>query len=310
MSLGDLEAAESFPQGLSAHLPGCRACRELLDKLRRLEAAVRGLPDPPQSVSAKANFLRKVQPFKAAAASPAVPGKRAIRFPARRLAAAAAVIVGLGFLALWLTIGDGSRAQAASSPLPAMVAWNVELSRTRDPNERQRSYSARAEEFAQACRSAKLSTQDRELADALLAHAAWLASHDDPLEEADRFIALAEKILNRIATPAGPTTEQQTSDLARQYDCLVEQGIAGNLDKAAWGALTPEQQGRWQSVADRSAKHLQHMQQVLKQVPPGASKHIEHAIEVQSSPPGRGRGKAPPGQVKKQLRTSSRPDEE
>jgi hypothetical protein len=191
-----------------------------------------------------------------------------------------------------------------------MVAWNVELSRSHDPVQRQRAYAARAEEFAQACRQARLAPQDRDLADALLAHAAWLAGHDDPLEEADHFIDLADKLLNRIASPAGPTPEQLTSDLARQYDCLVEQGIAGNLDSAASSGLRPEQEGRWQSVADRSAKHLQHMQQVLQHVPTGASKHIEHAIEVQSSPPGRGRGKAPPGQVKKQLRTSSRPDEE
>ena len=227
------------------HLAGCAACREYLDRLSRLEAAVADFGLPAEAAIAKNAFQERLryrlQP--AASATAASPGSRRWAGKARaglwrRLAVAALLLLATGLASLML-IGGNDTAQAAPEVVDQLVDWNAQLAQTPDLPARAELYGRRAMYFRRLLQRASMSPGQAQLAAALLDHGSWLAQHSDPLDEADRFHRLAKMIADQGDQEAGQRNFARSALLARHYQLLRRVGISANLDRLAAGRPGP-----------------------------------------------------------------------
>src|SRR5438477_18921 len=63
--------------------------------------------------------------------------------------------------------------------------------------------------------------------------AGWLARNDDPVEEAWRFDAFADKLLERVSAHADHPDPAAAGRVARHYQKVIDRGVAASLAKAA-----------------------------------------------------------------------------
>jgi hypothetical protein len=250
------------------------------------------LPMPAQAAASRSRFdqLLRNRPVR----QPASASRRFGRLRLPRSLAAALVLSALG-TALWLLSPGSDREVHAAEVVDQLLDWNLELTAGRSPGDRARIYSARAAALARGLQSAALPLAERELGELLLANGAWLAEHDDPVAEADRFNDVAERLVKQIA--AAEVDDAAADRFGRRYGRLVEQGVAANLERAAASAESDiDRQKRIEAVARRSEQSVQALEELLGRVPPAARKGIERALAARKS---RGRGNAgdlvPPG---------------
>ncbi len=187
---GDLPHA---PPAVVDHVRACPRCRRVLRQVRQLEERWRELPLPAGVEAAKAAFLERHAP-------------RTLPMPRHRVwlrtlvgAAVAAALLLAVSLVSWQLL-QPEPVQSAENVLDRLIDWNLTLSHTEDAQERAKLFKEKHAEFAALLKKGDVPDDQKELAENLMENADWLArSDEDPLEEANRFSQLADKMVDKLS---------------------------------------------------------------------------------------------------------------
>jgi hypothetical protein len=266
---------------VARHLRKCLACRRLAGHLAQLEHTWRQQPLPLSAEPARLAFLERLaEPILPLPTRPA----RRRWVPGRWTAAAALVLLAVGLGALILA--PFSQPQPAADVITQLVDWNLELSRAETDADRQRIHESHAVILAQAVQNAGLTDEDQRLAETLLTNGAWLAQHDDPLAEADRFTDLADQLVKQMQTATEHGKEQDLARLTQQYHQITQRGITANLrDVEATGHLDAERQRKLEKIVKQETARQEALGAMLEKASPASHKHINHALNAGHHPP-------------------------
>jgi hypothetical protein len=259
---------EDVPPELAAHVETCPSCRRLADRLERFEQR-----------------YRDELPLATAKAIPAVsPIRRPhTRWPLRRLAVAASILLAVGVLT-WSLL---PQAQAAPDVLERLIDWNLDLTQAQAPQERQRICNERAAELEAAIEQADLRTEDRDFAVALLDGGSWLAGNDDPAAEADHFNKLADELVAQIDAATTKKDAKRLRKLAVFYRRIARQGVHANLQRAEQsGVLDFQRKRKIERVILRDAERADKLLELLESAPNATRKEIRRALDLRGKPPG------------------------
>jgi hypothetical protein len=272
---------EEAPAEVGTHVRTCADCRRLVGKLERLEQHWREEPLPAEAEKARDAFLQRLP---AAATAPSVthPPRR-WSLPRWLVAAGVFLAVGLG---TWLLF-PAQKAQAEDDVVERLLDWNLDLSGTPSQAKRSRLYAERAPALQADLHKPDLPHGDRDMAEKLIETAGWLAQHNDPVEEAERFNAIADQLLERLHAAAPHGDERLLARLARRYQRLAEQGIDRNLERAAAAPADPERNQRLERVRQRDLRRAESQ--------PGACRCRAGRPRTQSAPGARAAARPPPG---------------
>jgi hypothetical protein len=263
---------------LADHVARCGACRRLHADLARLDAAWRALPLPEGVDRARDAFLERL----ASADRPATPERRRRSAPRWLVAASLLAAVGVGAS---LLVGL-PRASASPDVVDRLVDWNLELARAASPEERTRIYADRAPELARAVKASSLSAEDEALAASLLADAPQLAHQADPLADADRLSAVADKLLKRLNRASRARDARRAEQSARLYGRVVELGIDSKLALIEQsGALDFERQRRLERLVLSDADRMRDLVALLERAPDSSRKEIKRALKLNRDRP-------------------------
>jgi len=253
---------------LSEHLAGCAGCRALAADLAGLEAAVRAYPTPATVVARRDAFLTTL--------APAPPRPVRVRHIAAAFAAlAACVIVAVAAVAVLRPPPPDTPVVARANPsvVEELVEWNLKLSEADEPAYREKLVRDRLPDLQAAVESARLSADDRALADQLLAQGRKLGSGADPVDEAEAFHVLADTLLVKLDSSAGDAA--RSVSLARMYSEVVDWGVDRNLERAERQALKAEKQARVQDLRKAKRRQAARAAAVAERIPESAREHMK-----------------------------------
>lgn len=214
---------KSWPKDLVAHVQTCAACVKVANTLSKLEKTWHEQPIATECAQAKARFLSTLS--KPVPPSPILRRLLSRMPPTRYLAAVAILLIALTPFA-WMLLSP-SQSHASSDVVDRLLDWNLEMTNA-SPEKRK----TLLEEHEPALRKdllkaqPKLAPEERELAENLLAHGVWLASHhDDTLEEADRVNHLAEKLAGRVETVVKKGNPKDSEHAQLHYYKFMQRGV-------------------------------------------------------------------------------------
>jgi hypothetical protein len=224
---------------VAEHVAGCAACRAVAADLAAFEQAIRAYPTPAAVLVRRDAFLNNL-------ASPAPRPIRVRHIVAAFATLAASVIVCVATVALMRSAGpDGGPTQPVAQADPVMedlVEWNLKLTETETPADREKLVRNRLPELQSAVQTASLSADDRTFAEQLLAYGRKLGGTADAVDEAEGFHDLADTLLVRLDTAAEDPARSVV--YARLYSQVVDRGVDVNLARAEKQALKVEKQVR------------------------------------------------------------------
>jgi 23S rRNA maturation mini-RNase III len=284
-------SGDAAARGVADHLATCAACNQLARKLRRLEKAVRSLPEPIDMADAKHRFIAKLQgmdleptpmPMPAPARRRRVVHKSNIlwRIADSRLTAAALVLLVIGG-SIWTYRVREHQLIASAQAMNSLVEWNLRLAEAKSTAERKRLYDARAEAEKQLASRAHFNAADRKQANTLIQNVEFLSTNEDPLAEADHFSQVAEVLITKMDSLASkaPETLDRLSDT---YYRVVDQGIQQNLDRAAAaGPSTPVAQKQIEAIDQRNAMLQSKVEALLEKNPSASQPQLRKALDLQ-----------------------------
>ncbi len=268
--LGDHPADPVFQAELQSHIAQCAECQRISQQLKHLEALAAQLPAP-GSAQAKAAALEHLRSLEI----PPAP-RRLILRPMFLSAVAALLIVG---------VSTGLYIHHTNQPAPPTVVdrlidWNLELA---DAPTTQPSaiFTARAAVLQSEAHDASLSTDDRELADTLLEHGAWLSVNSDPIDRAEKFSDLSDLILLRMHRAAANNDLQALQRLSQRYDLVVGNGIGRNLARMSETAkATPENRKKLERIAKRNAEQERKLELLNQRASKALQRELRQALET------------------------------
>jgi hypothetical protein len=274
------DLAEAAPADVAAHLAACQACRQMAERLRRLEQSVRDLPPAAGEEAARKAFLKNLR-FKAAS-----PTRRRAAGPSRRrllawVAAAAAVVMLACGLTMFLPGSGGPQTAEAATVLDDLVDWNIELADTDSLADRQQLYAAHAGELEQMARECTFSPDAHELADCLLRASASLARQNDPLQEAAVFTDVAAALVHHIRTATAQSDARSVQHLSHCYGRVAQCGINASVGKIKPGACaTAECDRQLQKIQHRHTELRDQLKALLAKSPEASSQEIRRALDA------------------------------
>jgi hypothetical protein len=176
--------------------------------------------------------------FETASVNPITGRKPPSRRRWARVAALACAAAGIAFL-LYFMIGMPANHERENGPevVEQLVGWNLDIAQAETRPERQSIYDTRADNMKGLMTTAKLSLEDRDLAQTLVDNGAWLAGNDDPMAEAERFGEIADKLLVRLDSATSANDNRVVARFADTYRRVNEIGVSVNLERAI--AKTP-----------------------------------------------------------------------
>lgn len=285
------EELGAAPPDVAAHVRACTNCQRLIQKLTRMERAWRDESLPESAETAREMFLS------AQSISPAQPAARSKSMVLVRWAVVASVMLCITLSAFFMS--SPQKAHAEPDVIEKLVDWNLELSESTTPAERERLYSEKIESFKSDLAKSTLSDEDRNFAESLLENGRFLTSSTEPLEEADRFNVLADQIVDRTQSAAKRSDAAAAKKNATQYTRIAATGIDAKLEremaKAAKAARADEAfQRKMEKLQAREANRLQKLEVIHKNAPDPARKEIRKMLD-QTQPKQK---KNPPKQAK------------
>jgi hypothetical protein len=257
------------PGGLAGHVVGCSVCRRMVRVLGRIEAGYREQPLPAAADRAREALLRRLPP----------PVPVAVmsrwRFVRSRWALAAAVLLLVGPI-VWLSL-PAPEAPPTRDLVDRLIDWNLDLARAADARDRQEAG------FRQAVEHAELPEDDRNLAEALLQTGTRLAVAADPMDQADQFNDLADRIVSMIDEATSKKDARRLRKLAECYRRVAEHGIRANLARAEEGpvlnARSKKKKERMLRAQDRREAQLH---KLVEQLPRATRKEIRFILDGKS----------------------------
>lgn len=274
----DLAEGESSPAGVSSHLDGCPACRSVAGRLRRLEQAVREMPDPEGAEAAREAFLQRL------------PAPGAVRRPGRDrilrrvagwgAAAAAAMLLAAGAALFLMDAGDAQRAEA-SDVLDQLVDWNLEMTGAGSTADRSRLYESRAGELERRVRGGALAAPERELASSLLENGVRLIRTVDPLSEAEGFTDVSAVVVRQMGDAAARGDAKRAKRLNTYYAHLMQRGVNAKLSRLdASAPRSPEHERALEKLLRRHAALRDQLTGMLEASPAATREEIRRALDV------------------------------
>jgi hypothetical protein len=267
---------------LAEHLSDCVACRSVAQEIAHLEEAWRSQLLPAEADRARLAFLARPPRV----ARPAAPRPQRPQLP--RWLAAAVLLCSIG-IAGWFLF-SASEAHAAPALIEQLVDWNVELAQA-PPAERQRLYDAQQPALADAVRQASLVDRDRELAGLLLENGTWLTQNDDPVATAERFSAVADKLVDHLQTASDRKDTRLANRYAKLQAKVLQRGISDNLQKAEEsGTLNfDKNKKKLEKLVLRDKDRMNKLLDLLDKNPDISRKELREALDI---PPKHPKGKA------------------
>jgi hypothetical protein len=265
---------KSFPVEVIEHCRCCDTCEAIRTGLVDLEQRWRARPVPSAAESSKAAFLdRLAQPPTPASAPKARPSRRKVFWGS---AVAAVLFVGAG-LAI-LLFGPSRSAEARPDVLDQLIDWNLEISEAPSAVDRQRLFSERHEALKQSLGKAKLNSDDRALAEDLLANGAWMAQNEDPVEELNRFDSVASQLLDRVdASAADPVRSDR---FAKQFRRINERAIERSMERVRLAKISdPQQKKLVHKLLKKDAERAEQIMNVIEKSPDLTKKELRQALE-------------------------------
>jgi hypothetical protein len=283
------EELAAAPPDVAAHVRACAGCQRLIQKLSRMEQAWRDEPLPESAESAREMFLSRQS------ISPARPRVAS----SKRMVLARWAVVASVMLCITLSVffmSSPQKAHAEPDVIEKLVDWNLELSESTTPAERERLYSERIELLKTDLAKTKLSDEDRNFAESLLENGRFLTSSTEPLEEADRFNVLADQIVDRTQSAAKRSDTAAAKKNANQYTRIASTGIDAKLEREMAKAAKADEafKLKMEKLAAREANRLQKLEVIHKNAPDPTRKEIRKMLE-QTQPKQK---KNPPKQAK------------
>ena len=264
------------PAEVAGHLQGCAACRRVADQLARLEAAWRALPPPAEAERSKHAFLAHL------ASNPPVQRVPPRVFNRRRVlqwcTASAAGLLAMGGGG-WLFF-SARPAQADDDLLDHLVDWNLQISGAQSQSERARRYDEQADGLRATVARTNLPAGEAGVVNDCLDNGAWLVSHIDPIFEADRFLKLADRLLQLADATDGARNPRHLDCLLRQHNRLLEAGVEANIDLTETTALDPEHEEKLEQLIQGDAQRTQKLAGLSQRAPTASLKEIERAFHI------------------------------
>jgi hypothetical protein len=257
------------PGGLAGHVVRCGRCRRVAHVLARIESEVRHQPVPADADGARLRFVRRLPPPVPILAAP---GRW--HFVRSRWALAAALLL-LAAPVVWLSMPSP---QTADNPdlVERLIDWNLDLARAADTREEQ------AAGLRKAVNQADLPDDDRHLAEALLETGTRIAANPDPMDQADHFNELADRLLPLIDRAKSKRDAKRLRRLAEYYG-RVERRIQANLERAE---KVKKHNARSKKILEEVKKAESQRQakldQMIEQLPSATQKEVRRAMEVKS----------------------------
>jgi hypothetical protein len=255
---------------VAAHLADCPGCRALAAEIAGLEVSVRAYPTPPTVLARRDAFLTKLAP---------TPHwhLRARHIAAAFAALAAAIVVAVVTVAALRPIPspNGSNqvvAQADPAVVADLVEWNLKLTETERPAEREKLVRERLPELQTAVQTAALSPDDRAFAEQLLAYGQKLGDATDAVDEAEGFHEMADTLLTRLDATADEPAKAET--FAKLYSQVVFRGVDTNLKRAERLELKAEKRARLQELRQAKKKQAAKAEALAKRIPEPAREHV------------------------------------
>lgn len=256
-----------LPADLAAHLQECPRCRQLAAELAGLEAAVRSYPTPAAALARRDAFLTTLSPTPLRTVRP----RHILAVFAALAAAIVVAVVTVAVLRPESQPEGPPQLVADHGVVSDLVEWNLKLTET-DPGDRATLVRERMAGLQAAVMGAKLSTDDRALADQLLAYGRKLGYADDPVDEAETFHEVADTLLTRLDATADDPNQAET--FARLYSQVVKRGVDHNLTKAERQELRADKKSRVQELRQAKRKQAAKADALAKRIPPAAQEHV------------------------------------
>ncbi len=268
------EELASAPADVAAHIRDCGDCQRLVQQLHRMERIWDEQPLPASAEMAREQFLVR-QAVKPAA-------RTSLMLVVARWAVVACLLVCVTLTVFIMSTPQ--KAHADSDVIDKLIDWNLELSESSTPAEREKLYSDRAESFKADLAASRLSNEDRQFGETLLHNGQWLTSNTEPLEEAVRFDALADRIVDRVQVAADSRDAIAAKKNANRYKRITEKGIDAKLAreqaKAAKAARANEAyQRKLEKLMAREERRLKKLEVMQKNAPDPARKEIRKMME-------------------------------
>jgi hypothetical protein len=196
------------------------------------------------------------------------------------MAAAAAVLLAAGAGALFVALG-GSQTSEASDVMDRLVDWNLTMAGTDSLADRDRLYTAQAQELERQVRQGRLSANEQELAASLLDNSARLARDADPLAEAEGFTDVATVLVRQMGHAATKGDVGRTKGLNRYYARLVPRGVNAKIDRLDPAAPPlPERDRKLEKLLQRNAELRAQLTSLLETSPAATHEEIRRALDV------------------------------
>jgi hypothetical protein len=115
----------------------------------------------------------------------------------------------------------------------------------------------------------------------LLENGSWLAQNDDPVAAAERFSAVADKLVEHLQT----ASERKDTKLANRYAKLqaqvLQRGISDNLKNAEEsGTLNFENKKKLEKLVLRDKDRMNKLLDLLEKNPDISRKELRKALDV------------------------------
>jgi hypothetical protein len=277
----DIDAPDGVFERAELHAAGCAECSDLVRKLRRLNDAVRSLPEPDGLLESRlrfeSQFAHKLRPT------------RRRHLPRFATAAAVAFLaLGAGTFAYVHHLNQ-SRLVASSETIDQAVDFNLSLGESESDDERNKLFAQGNQTFHDKADTTSLSDDDRQFADNLIQGAKFLTDHRDPLAQADHFTGVAEMLITRM--DKARKNPKAVGRLSQAYLNVMNKGVHRNLDLATADSQSPENQRRLEKIIQRNLSLYNKLEATLRDHPdqPQLRKQLEqvqhrlHRLQVKAA---------------------------
>lgn len=270
LAQSDLLTDQALSPVLQDHIARCPRCADTLARLQRLEQAVRDMPDPHWMPLAHRRFedamsrggLRRVS------------SSGWLRF----VSGVAAVLL-VGILIGGALMIKRQRQQEGADLVGQLVAWNVGLSQLQSTQERARLYKSGAEAFRLKLARARLTPEEQQIAQRLLADALWFTRQNDALADADRFHDAARLMVDQMDVAAKGGDLKALASLGQNYYTMMEKGVNPYLNRIRSGdRLPPELDPRVKRILAERAMLRFRLRQIMMNLPPHAREQLRRAL--------------------------------
>ena len=190
---------------------------------------------------------------------------------------------------VWVLMTPADVQASSSDIVERLTDFHLELMETVDLVERQRLLAERGEGLRQDLLKARITPEDRELAEKLLKDSEELAKRYDPLEEAGRFSDIADKFVGRIESATKMGSVEETERNAKCYKNM-EFGMHKSMERIA--QMKPKEAEKWpgyEQIQKRDEWQKQQMEKIAERARPELRKVLESVHrQFHGGPPFRG----------------------